>query len=129
MLKRIMLYHAAIHISVPSLSLSPTPLSFSISLSLLRYLPFSAMTFEAGFMIAESAVMGLRDRIGLAESVRSMIITWDVSPTFSRTQMNLSDSIVRVAKLICCTLMPTFWSCICVCDCVSICIGVKIMSP
>ena len=108
----------AIHISVPSLALPPPPLSLSISLSLppsfSLYLPFSAMTLEAGFMIAESAVMGLR--IGLAESARSMMITWDVSPTFSRIQMNLSDSIVRVAKPICCTLMPTFWSCICVCE-------------
>ena len=48
--------------------------SFSFSLPLpLPYLPFKAMTLEAGFMIAESAVMGLR--IGLAESARSMMIT------------------------------------------------------
>ena len=36
-------------------------------------LPFSAITFEAGFMIAESAVMGRR--MGFPESARSMIIT------------------------------------------------------
>ena len=59
--------------------------------------------------MAESAVMGLR--IGLVASARSMMTTCEVSATFSRTQMNLSDSIVRVAKPICCTLMPTFWSC------------------
>ena len=59
--------------------------------------------------MAESAVMGLR--IGLAASARSMMTTCEVSATFSRTQMNLSDSIVRVANPICCTLMPTFWSC------------------
>lgn len=59
-------------------------------------------------MIAESAVMGRR--IGLLESARSMMITCAVSPTFSLMQMNLSDSMVRVANPICCTLMPTFWS-------------------
>ena len=46
----------------------------------------------------------------MAESARSMMITCAVSPTFSLMQMNLSDSMVRVAKPICCTLMPTFWS-------------------
>lgn len=66
------------------------------------------MTLDAGFMIAESAVMGRL--MGLLESARSMIITWAVSATFSLIQMNLSDSMVRVAKPICCTLMPTFWS-------------------
>lgn len=59
--------------------------------------------------MAESAVMGLR--IGLVASARSMMTTCEVSATFSRTQMNLSDSIVRVANPICCTLIPTFWSC------------------
>ena len=52
-------------------------------------------------------------RIGLVGSARSMITTWAVSATFSLTQMNLSDSMVRVAKPICCTLMPMFWSCWC----------------
>lgn len=37
------------------------------------YKPFNAMTLLAGFMIAESAEIGLR--IGLAESARSMITT------------------------------------------------------
>lgn len=69
-------------------------------------IPFSAITFEAGFMIAESAVIGRR--MGFPESARSMMITWAVSPTFSLTQMNLSDSKVRVANPICWTLMPTF---------------------
>ena len=50
-------------------------------------------------------------RMGLAGSARSMITTCAVSPTFSLTQMNLSDSIVSVAKPICCTLIPMFWSC------------------
>ena len=57
-------------------------------------------------MTAESAVMGLR--MGLLASARSMMTTWEVSATFSLIQMNLSDSIVSVAKPICCTLMPTF---------------------
>lgn len=52
------------------------------------------MTLLAGFMIAESALMGRR--IGLAESFMSMITTWLAPFTFSRTQMNLSDSMVRV---------------------------------
>lgn len=64
------------------------------------------MTLEAGFIMADSAVIGLR--IGLPGSDRSIITTWEVSPTFSRTQMNLSDSIVKLANPICCTLMPTF---------------------
>jgi hypothetical protein len=59
-------------------------------------------------MIAESAVIGRR--MGFPESARSMMITCAVSPTFSLTQMNLSDSKVRVANPICWTLMPTFWS-------------------
>ena len=79
-------------------------------------IPFSAMTLEAGFMRAESAVMGRR--MGLVGSERSMITTCEVSPTFSLTQMNLSDSMVSVAKPICCTLMPAFWSWACVYVCV-----------
>ena len=71
-------------------------------------LPFSASTLEVGFMMAESAEIGLR--IGEAGSLRSMMITCVVSPTFSLTQINLSDSIVRVANPIDWTLIPTFWS-------------------
>ena len=71
--------------------------------------PLSAMTLLAGFMMAESAEMGRL--IGLAESLRSMITTWAWSPTFSRTQMNLSDSMVRVLNPMLAALMPRFWSC------------------
>lgn len=71
-------------------------------------LPFNAMTLLAGFMMAESADIGLR--IGLELSFISMMITWAVSPTFSRTQMNLSDSIVRVLNPMFAALIPTFWS-------------------
>lgn len=66
------------------------------------------MTLLAGFMMAESALMGLR--IGLVGSAMSMMTTSAVSPTFSRTQMNLSDSIVSVLKDIEAGLMPTFVS-------------------
>ncbi len=59
-------------------------------------------------MIAESAVMGRR--MGLFASARSMMMTWAVSATFSLMQINLSDSMVRVANPICWTLIPTFWS-------------------
>lgn len=58
--------------------------------------PLSAITLETGFMIAESAVIGLL--IGFWGSFRSMITTCDCSPTFSRTQINLSLSIVKVLK-------------------------------
>uniref|UniRef100_A0A8W7PT82 Uncharacterized protein n=1 Tax=Anopheles coluzzii TaxID=1518534 RepID=A0A8W7PT82_ANOCL len=57
---------------------------------------FSAITLLAGFMIAESALIGRR--IGFCASFMSMITTCAVSPTFSRTQMNLSDSIVRLVN-------------------------------
>jgi len=67
------------------------------------------MTLLAGFMIAESADIGLL--IGLAESFISMITTWAVSPTFSLTQINLSDSMVRVLKLTLLALIPTAVSC------------------
>lgn len=74
-------------------------------------LPLRAMTLLAGFMMAESADMGLL--MGLAESFMSMITTCAVSPTFSRTQMNLSDSMVTVLKLTLLALIPTavsyFW--------------------
>ena len=71
-------------------------------------LPFKAMTLLAGFMMAESAEMGLR--MGLVGSERSMMTTWFVSPTFSRTHMNLSDSIVSDAKPMLDALMPTLVS-------------------
>ena len=71
-------------------------------------LPLRAITLLAGFMIAESALIGRR--IGLFASFISIITTWAVSPTFSRTQMNLSDSIVSVLNDIEFVLMPTFVS-------------------
>jgi hypothetical protein len=40
----------------------------------------------------------------------SMMTTCAVSPTFSLTHMNLSDSIVRVLNPILAALIPTFWS-------------------
>lgn len=63
------------------------------------------MTLLAGFIIAESAEIGLL--IGLAESFMSIITTCAVSPTFSLTQINLSDSIVSVLKLTLLALIPT----------------------
>jgi hypothetical protein len=59
---------------------------------------------EDGFMMAESAVMGRRTMLEM--SLRSMMTTWFWSPTFSRTQMNLSDSIVRVANPMLPALIP-----------------------
>jgi len=70
--------------------------------------PFSAMTLLAGFIMAESAEMGRL--MGLEESFMSIMTTCAVSPTFSRTQMNLSDSMVRVLNPMLAALMPTFWS-------------------
>lgn len=72
------------------------------------HLPLSAMTFDFGFIMAESAEIGLL--VGLLASAKSMMTTWAVSPTFSRTQINLSDSIVRVEKPILAALMPTLCS-------------------
>lgn len=66
------------------------------------------MTLEAGFIIADSAVIGRL--IGLAGSPRSMMTTWEVSPTFSLMHMYLSDSMVRLENPIWDTLIPTFWS-------------------
>merc|ERR1719334_1449998 len=57
-------------------------------------------------MIAESAEMGLR--IGLATSAMSRITTCAVSPTFSRMQMNLSDSMVSVENPMLAGLIPIF---------------------
>jgi hypothetical protein len=71
-------------------------------------LPFNAITLLNGFIIAESAVIGRL--IGLFESAISMIITKAVSLTFSRTQINLSDSIVSELNPIFVTLIPTFCS-------------------
>lgn len=66
------------------------------------------MTLDAGFMMAESAEIGLR--MGLVASDKSMITTWLVSPTFSRTQINLSDSMVRLLKPTLAALIPTLVS-------------------
>ena len=66
------------------------------------------MTLEAGFIMAESAEIGRR--VGLLASAISTITTWDCSPTFSRTQMYLSDSMVRVENPMFEALIPTFWS-------------------
>lgn len=66
------------------------------------------MTLDAGFMIAESAEIGLF--VGLLASAKSTITTCAVSPIFSLTQMYLSDSMVRVEKPMLAELMPIFWS-------------------
>ena len=71
--------------------------------------PFSAMTLLAGFMMALSALMGRR--MGLVGSAMSMMTTWAVSPTFSRTQMYLSDSMVRELNPMLAALIPTLVSC------------------
>ena len=70
------------------------------------YLPFKAITLLDGFIIAESAVIGRL--IGLVGSAISTIMTNAVSLTFSRTQINLSDSNVRELNPIFVTLIPTF---------------------
>ena len=87
------------------------------------------MTLLAGFMMAESAEIGLL--MGLVGSDMSMMTTWAVSPTFSRTQMYLkletmhtctkfkkiksstylSDSIVRELNPMFAGVIPTFVSC------------------
>lgn len=67
------------------------------------------MTLLAGFMMAESAEMGLL--MGLVGSCKSMMTTCAVSPAFSRTQINLSDSIVRVLNPMLAALMPILVSC------------------
>ena len=79
------------------------------------------MTLDAGFMMAESPEMGRR--MGLVGSPRSMMTTCAVSPTFSRTQMNLSDSMVRVLNPMLDAWIPTLvswkgkgkWGCVSVC--------------
>ena len=66
------------------------------------------MTLETGFMIADSAVIGRRcTSVGL---VMSMMTTCTVPFNSSRMQMNFSDSIVSVAKLMNCGWMPTLVS-------------------
>ena len=71
-------------------------------------LPFNAITLDAGFMIAESAEMGLL--VGLVGSAMSTMTTWAVSPTFSLIQMYLSDSMVNVEKPMLAALIPILWS-------------------
>ena len=93
------------------------------------HLPFNAITLLAGFMMAESAEIGLL--MGFVGSDMSMMTTCAVSPTFSRTQMYLkletmhtctkfkqiksgtylSDSIVRELNPMFAGVIPTFVSC------------------
>ena len=69
----------------------------------------AALTLDAGFIIAESADIGLL--IGCCGVAISIMTTWLESPIFSRTQIYLSDSIVRVLNPIVAALMPTDVSC------------------
>jgi hypothetical protein len=70
-------------------------------------IPFSASKFCVGFIIADSAVIGLLT--GFVGFAISIITTEDLfgSVDGSRTQMYFSDSIVKVAKLIELGLIPT----------------------
>lgn len=61
--------------------------------------------------MAESPEIGRL--MGFVGSPMSMMTTWAVSPTFSRTQMNLSDSIVRVLNPMFDVWIPTLVSCKC----------------
>lgn len=97
----------SLHFKNPCLNVSPH--FFFKCLQQPCVLPLRAMTLLAGFMMALSAEMGLR--MGVLGSLMSMITTWACSPTFSRMQMNLSDSIVRVLNPIFAGFMPRFWSC------------------
>lgn len=54
--------------------------------------------------MAESAEIGRL--IGVVGLDISMMTTWADSPTFSRTQINLSDSMVRVLKVMLAALIP-----------------------
>merc|ERR1740131_402736 len=72
---------------------------------------FKAITLLAGFMMALSALMGLL--IGFVGSLMSMMTTCAVSPTFSLTQMYLSDSMVRELNPMFAALIPTLVSCKC----------------
>ena len=69
---------------------------------------FSAITLEAGFISAESAVMG-RFR-GVSGEARSTITTEFDGPV-SRMQINLSLSMVTLVKEMNCWLMPRLGSC------------------
>lgn len=71
--------------------------------------PFRAITLVCGFIMAESALIGRL--IGVWALAISMITTCADSPTFSRTQMYLSLSMVRVLKLMLAALMPIDVSC------------------
>ncbi len=69
---------------------------------------FSAMTFVAGFINAESAVIGrFRGVIGADRST----MTTEFDAPVSRTQMNLSLSIVTLVKEMNCWFIPKFGSC------------------
>ena len=72
------------------------------------YSPFSAITLEAGFIMALSAEIGRL--MGVAGSLMSIITTCACSPTFSLMQMNLSDPIVRVLNPMFAGLIPKLWS-------------------
>ena len=86
-------------------------LTFVLNWNYFIILPFNAITRDAGFMIAESAEIGLL--IGFWGVAMSTMTTWAASPTFSRTHMNLSDSMVSVANSNGCALIPIFWSWTC----------------
>lgn len=88
--------------------LSP-PLSLSVRLNPRKCIPLRAMTFSSGCMMADSAEIGRR--MTLLASLRSMMTTCFTPLTSSRTQMNLSDSSVRVAKPIEVGCTPSAVSC------------------
>lgn len=69
---------------------------------------FSAMTLVTGFMRALSAVIGRLS--GLRGEAISTMTTEFCAPV-SRTQINLSDSIVTLRKEMNCWLIPKFGSC------------------
>ena len=70
----------------------------------LIYLPFNAMTLVVGCIITESAVIGRR--IISLLLAKSIITTWFVPFTCSRTQIKRSDSNVSVLKPILAALTP-----------------------
>ena len=73
-----------------------------------NYLALSAMTLATGFISALSAVMGRRSGCpGLAHSTMTTLLAAPVS----RTQMNLSLSIVTLVKLMNCGFTPSVASC------------------
>ena len=69
---------------------------------------FSAITLEAGFINAESAVMGRFN--GVNGAARSTMTT-ELDGPVSRMHMNLSLSIVTLVKEINCWLIPRLGSC------------------